>query len=126
MIGDDYAPPAEEFRPNDHPDIWYVLADDFGLFTLLPQNRVCWEVHAVMMPWASTSNRWCAARSLPAWLAEHTACRRLTAAVPATNWPALVYGTHGIGLRYVGRQHSAFMKGGKLQDLILLGRSIGS
>ena len=48
-----------------------------------------------------------------------------TAAVPACNWPAIVYGTHGIGMRYVGRQNRAFMKHGVLQDLIVLGLPIG-
>jgi hypothetical protein len=38
----------------------------------------------------------------------------------------LIYGTHGIGMRHVGRHAAAFMKGGELQDLIILGLSIGS
>jgi hypothetical protein len=130
-IGDDYTPPVEEFKVNEHPHIWYVGVHNaswlwLGMFTLLPQNRVCWEVHAVMMPWAKTAEKWAAARILPDWLAAYTPCKRLTATVPSSNWPALVYGTHGIGMRYVGRQPAAFMKGGKLQDLIILGRSIGS
>jgi hypothetical protein len=130
LIGDDYSPPVEEFRVNSHPDIWYVAALDrhgraIGMFSLFPQNRVCWEVHVVMLPWASTKEKWKAARALPAWLASHSPCRRLTAAVPADNWPALIYGTHGIGMKYVGRHERAFMKGGQLQDLILLGLSIG-
>jgi hypothetical protein len=128
-IGDDYCPPVEEFRVNEHPDISYLAAlgckGMVGMFTLLPQNRVCWEVHVVMLPWASKKEKWEAARCLPAWLASHTPCRRLTAAVPASNWPALIYGTHGIGMRYVGRQQKAFMRGGQLRDLIILGLSIG-
>jgi hypothetical protein len=129
LIGDDYSPPVEEFKVNEHPEIWYVAAlgrkDGIGMFTLLPQNRVCWEVHVVMLPWASKREKWEAARCLPAWLASHTPCRRLTAAVPASNWPALIYGTHGIRMRYVGRQEKAFMKAGQLLDLIILGLSIG-
>ena len=128
-IGDDYTPPAEEFRVNAHPDIWYLAVHSetalVGMFSLFPQNRVCWELHVVMLPWASTREKWQAARSLPSYLAEHTECRRLTAAVPASNWPAIVYGTHGVGMRYVGRQTAAVMKGGKLQDMVLLGLSIG-
>lgn len=128
-IGDDYAPPVKEFKVNDHPDIWYVEAFNpsgiIGLFTLLPQNRVCWEVHVAMLSWATIAEKWEAARALPAWLAQNTECKRLTAAIPACNRPAIVYGTHGIGMRYVGRQERAFMKGGQLQDLVLLGLSIG-
>jgi hypothetical protein len=130
LIGDDYSPPVEEFRVNSHPDIWYVAALDrhgrvIGMFSLLPQNRICWEVHVVMLPWATRQDKWKAGRMLPAWLGAHTPCRRLTAAVPDTNWPALIYGTHGIGMRYAGRQERAFMKGGELRDLIILGLSIG-
>lgn len=130
QLGDDFVPPVEEFRVNDHPHIWYVLVTSadgpIGLFTLCPANAVCWELHVVMMPWARTAEKWAAARRLPYWLAANTPCRRLTAAVPASNWPAIVYGTHGIGLRYVGRQPAAFQKGGKLQDLVILGMPVGS
>ena len=129
LIGDDDTPPVEEFKVNDDPRIWYVAASGsrglIGMFTLIPQSRICWELHAVMLPWAGTADKWSAARVLQAWLARHTECKRLTAAVPACNWPAIVYGTHGIGMRYVGRQARAFMKGGQLQDLVLLGCSIG-
>jgi hypothetical protein len=129
LIGDDYTPPVEDFRVNEHPDIWYVAVLNswvgLGLFSLIPQSRVCWEVHVAMLPSATTREKWAAARMLPGWLAQYTECKRLTAAVPACNWPAIVYGTHGIGMRYVGRQNRAFMKHGVLQDLILLGRPIG-
>lgn len=129
-IGDDYTPPAGEFQVNLHPEIVYLAARSprglFGMFTLLPRNRVCWELHVVMLPRANTKEKWQAARELPGWLAQHTECRRLVGEVPACNWPAVVYGTHGIGMQYVGRHPSAFMKGGKLQDLIILGLSIGS
>jgi hypothetical protein len=128
-LGDDFLDPPEEFQVNEHPDIWYVGAHNsagiIGLFSLMPENRICWQVHVVMLPWATTREKWEAARELPGWLAKNTECKRLTAAVPSTNWPALIYGTHGIGLQYVGRQAKAFMKGGHLQDLILLGLSIG-
>jgi hypothetical protein len=129
-IGDDYTPPVEQFKVNEDARIWYVAAASsrglIGMFSLMPQSRVCWELHVVMLPWAMTSDKWSAARTLPAWLERNTECRRLTAAVPANNGPAIVYGTHGIGMKCVGRHSKAFMKGGKLQDLVLLGLSIGN
>lgn len=129
LIGDDFTPPVEEFEVNEHPDIWYLTVHDggrlLGLFTLLPQNRVCWELHVVMTAYCVAREKWKAARMLPEWLAQNTGCKRLTAAVPACNGPAIVYGTHGIGMQYVGRQEKAFMKCGQLHDLVLLGRSIG-
>jgi hypothetical protein len=129
-IGDDYTPAAADFRPNEHPEIWYVLAQKtprpgmVGLFTLVPANKICWELHVVMLPWASAKDKWEAARQLRPWLKEHTDCKRLTAAIPANNWPAIIYGTHGFGAHIVGRHPKAFMKGGTLQDLVLLGVSV--
>jgi len=128
-MGDDFLPPdPREFQVNEHPLSFYVLASNdeglVGLFSLYPQNMVCWEVHVAMLPSAKTAEKWESARELPAWLARNTRCRRLVASVPHTNRAAVIYGTHGIGMRYVGRQPKAFMKDGQLQDLILLGMSL--
>jgi hypothetical protein len=129
LIRDDFAPDPEEFTPNDHPDIWYVAVNStfafVGMFSLIPENAICWQVHVVMFPWARTHERWASARELVPWLAKNTDCMRLTAAVPAHNQRAIVYGTHGLGMHYVGRQEKAFLKDGVLRDLVLLGRAIG-
>jgi hypothetical protein len=128
-MGDDYIGRPEDFTVNRHPDIVYVTACGarglVGLFSLFPRNRVCWELHACMLPDASTQDKWQAARDLPGWLREHTGCRRLVAEVPRTNAPAIYYGTHGIGMKYVGTHRAAFQKHGKLQDLIILGMEVG-
>ena len=129
LIGDDFAPDPADFCVNEHPAIVYVVVRnaDFrkvALFSLVPANRICWELHAVMIPGAKTSDKWAAARQLVPWLARHTECKRLTASVPSCNRPAIVYGTHGIGMKVVGRQSEAFLKHGKLQDLVILGLSV--
>lgn len=130
-IGDDYAPSEPSaFRVNEDERIWYVMARHsktfqlVGLFSLIPQNHICWEVHAVMVPGALIADKWAAARELIPWLKWETDCERLVAAVPMCNRPAIVYGTHGLGLKYVGRHERAFLKDGQLQDLVLLGRSV--
>lgn len=131
LMGDDFTGPVEEFEVNKDPRIRYVVVDGgatgawaLGLFALVPQNRVCWEVHVAMLPWAKPAEKWAAARALPGWL-EKTECRRLVAAVPADNPRAIVYGTHGLGMHCVGRHPKAFMHHGALRDLVLLGRPIG-
>jgi hypothetical protein len=129
LIGDDYAPPVEEFQVNEHPEIYYLIVlnadlQKVGMFSLFPANRICWDTHVVMLPVAKAGERWAAARQLVPWLRDHTHCMYLTAAVPACHQQAIVYGTHGIGMRYVGRHPKAFMKWGKLHDLILLGRPV--
>ena len=65
-----------------------------------------------------------AARGIVPWLAEHTQCKRLVAEAPRSNKPAMIFCTHGIGMKYVGTHEKAYMKYGKLQDLIVLGREI--
>jgi len=129
MMGDDFVPPREEFIPNDHPEIRYIIARNadyrrIGLFTLIPQNKICWEIHVAMLPKAPAFERWSAARQLIDWLRANTECQRLTASVPANNKPAIHYGVQGLGMYICGRQERAFQKNGKLEDLVILGRSL--
>jgi hypothetical protein len=127
-MADDYTVPREAFAVNVHPEIRYVVVRDrgviVGLFSFIPRNVHCWELHACMLPGATAREKWKAARELEPWLAERTECKRLVAEVPRTNAPAIYYGTHGIGMRYVGTHPKAFMRFGSLQDLIILGMEI--
>jgi hypothetical protein len=128
LLTDDYSPPAEKFQVNAHPGIWYVgvMNDEMlvGLFCLYPVNTVCWDVHVVMYPWAKSDEKWEAARRLPPWLADHTSCRRLTGWVPESRRQVIYYAAQGLQMHYVGRQEKAIMRGGRLEDLILFGRSV--
>ena len=128
LMGDDYLGPKEAFKVNVHEEIRYLVAYHeagiVGLFSLFPRNVLCWELHACMMPEATTQEKWEAARELVPWLKERTCCKRLVAEVPRSNAPAIYYGTHGIGMRYVGTHPEAFLKHGKLHDLIILGMSV--
>lgn len=129
LMGDDSLPPRELFEVNRHPAIQYVTVEArergiLGMFTLCPENSVCWQLHVAMLPHAKPAEKWSAARGLVEWL-ENTECRRLTAAVPQFNRPAVMYGIQGLGMQYVGRHRKAFAKFGELHDLVLLGRSIG-
>lgn len=126
-MGDDFLPPVEEYRVPDHPDIVYLIAGDkalVGLFAFFPANRICWGIHAALLPWATKAEKRDAAHSLVPWLASHTACQRITAEVPESNRAAIYYGVHAIGMRYVGRHEKAVMRCGRLQDLVILGRGI--
>jgi hypothetical protein len=95
-----------------------------GLFCLFPTNAVCWDLHVVMYPWATTAEKWQAARELIPWLAKHTACKRITGAIPEPKRQAMIYATHGLGMRYAGRQPKAIMLDGRLRDLVLYGRPV--
>jgi RimJ/RimL family protein N-acetyltransferase len=125
-ISDDGSPPPEQFEPPDHPAIWHVLAWDgdelLGLWLLVPHNSVCWEVHTALLPhaWGERARR--AARAFLAWLWRETPCRRLITAVPASNRLALRF-AEAAGMRIWGVNEKSFLRGGRLEDQILLGLS---
>jgi hypothetical protein len=127
LIGDDYLPPREQFEVNRHPDVHYILASEgslVGLFSLFPLNRIWWDIHVAMIPWASKDERMRAARGIAPWLGHNTECRRLAGAVPQFNRAAVYYVTHGLRMKYVGRHEKAFMREGHLHDLLLFGLSL--
>lgn len=127
MMGDDYLPPAEEYRVPDHPDIVYLIVGGralVGLFALFPQNRICWDLHIALLPWASKAEKRDAAHSLVPWLSAHTECKRLVANAPESNRAAIYYCVHGIGMKFIGRQERAFLRNGRLRDLIILGKDV--
>lgn len=127
MMGDDFLPPVEEYQVPENPNIvWLVVGGSalVGLFGLFPSNRICWELHAALLPWAKKEEKREAGRDLVPWLAANTECKRLTASVPECNRAALFYGVQFLGMKFVGRHEKAFLRYGRLQDLILLGREV--
>jgi RimJ/RimL family protein N-acetyltransferase len=125
-ISDDGSPPPEEFRPPEHPSIWYVLVWDgeelLGLWMLVPHNTVCWEIHTALLPqaWGERARR--AARECVAWIWRETPCQRLITAVPASNRLALRFAERA-GMRVWGVNEKSFLRGGRLEDQIMLGLS---
>jgi hypothetical protein len=129
MMGDDFLPSVEDYRVPDNPDIVWLIAGGsalVGLFGLFPANRICWELHAALLPWASKHEKLEAAHDLVPWLAANTECKRIIASIPECNRQAVYYGVHAIGMHYVGKHEKAFLRYGRLQDLILLGREVES
>src|SRR5215472_3517947 len=130
LMRDDCCPAAENFAVNTHAAIRYLKATSggrelpFGLFALFPENAVCWDLHVAMLQWAKTSEKWQAAKALIPWLAKNTICESLVLAAPAWNKSVIMYGVHGIGMRYAGRFKKAFVKGGEFHDLVLYNREV--
>ena len=126
-IGDDFAPPIREFRPNDDPRIWYVLVIAgcrlAGLFMLVPESPVCWQIHVAMLPEARGQVAHQAGREIVPWIWAHTECRRIEAKVPQSNRAAVLYGLRAMGLRKFGVSEKSFLKHGRLWDQVLMGRS---
>jgi RimJ/RimL family protein N-acetyltransferase len=128
LIGDDFAPDREQFKANEDPRIWYVLALDDdnsngGLFTFLPDSNVCWQVHVSMLPefWGEKAKQ--AGAEIVPWIWERTPCRRIIASVPIINRLALRYGVKVMGLQPFGVNKASFLKNGQMWDQVLLGVS---
>jgi RimJ/RimL family protein N-acetyltransferase len=125
-IGDDFAPPIDQWQPVEDERIWYVVARErgglLGLFLFLPQSAVCWECHVSMLPEAWGGGALRAGREVIPWLAAHTGCRRLVAQIAASNPRAIRY-AEACGFTRFGINSKSFMKSGKLEDQVLLGLS---
>ncbi len=124
---DDFAPVAADFAVNEHPLAWYVLVivagQVDGLFCFYPENAICWAAHVAFLRGVPPRVTHQAGREIVPWLFAHTPCLRLIASVPACNRAAVRFGLRAMGLRAYGRNTNSFLKGGKLVDQILMGRS---
>jgi RimJ/RimL family protein N-acetyltransferase len=125
-ITDDFAPPQNEFQPNEDPRILYILARDagelLGVFMLLPQGGVSYEVHVAMLPsaWGARAQR--AAREVFPWLFARTGIQRFVAAIPATNRLAIAMAKQA-GFTQWGVNRASLQRNGKLIDMVHFGLS---
>lgn len=125
-VADDGAGRPEDYRPVDHPAIWYVLVlsghELMGVWIFNPQTSACWEIHTALLPkaWGTLAHR--AARFIVPWVWEHTTCRRIVTNVPVYNRLALAF-AKGAGMEQYGLNPKSYQKDGKLYDQILLGIS---
>lgn len=132
-MADDFSPPREKFRARLDDEIWYVgcwkqessgpdLYSDFlGLWAFLPTNQIRWSVHTCLLPcaWGQAIE---ATRAMLVWLWENSPCQRIVTEVPDGNRLALRLAKQA-GMEFIGIDRKSIMKGGKLQDQILLGLS---
>lgn len=123
---DDSAPHSEEWQPNGHPDIWYVTASVgphlLGLFTFIPLNAVCFEIHVAMrkLAWGRPAEE--AGKQIWAWMWEHSPARRIVATAPAFNRLVVRYAERS-GMKKYGVNEKSFLRFGRLHDQVLLGIS---
>lgn len=124
---DDSAPPAAAFTPNMDERIWYVVATEsrlvlrarvIGLYTFVPQNTVCFEMHATRVFGSGAAE---ASRAAIAWAFAHVdGCRRIVATIRMTNRIA-VRAAERAGMTVFGINVASVLKGGALVDQVLLG-----
>ena len=123
---------VEAWQPSDDERVIYLAAtmetackaftELAGIFTLLPQNSVCFEIHAAILPaaWGCRSRE--ALRGAIAWTFAETGARRIVASIPAYNKLAVKLALD-CGMRAFGRNRESFLRGGRLHDQILVGIS---
>jgi RimJ/RimL family protein N-acetyltransferase len=127
-VSDDFSPAPEDFVPKQDEAIWYVLVKNgdelLGLFSLFPQNAICWELHTCLLP--NAWKRWTvpAARGLFGWIFSNTGCLRIVTSVPEYNRVA-VRAAVLAGMMQFGVNEKSWMRRRELQDQILLGVSKG-
>jgi RimJ/RimL family protein N-acetyltransferase len=126
-ISDDFSGPREQWQPRRSLDVWYVLPllDDLtaiGLFVFYPENTVCWRAHVCISPQYFGPPARQAFRECFAWLWERTDCRRIIGSVPLSNSLAIAFALH-CGMEKFGVNPRSTMRGGKLEDQVLLGIS---
>lgn len=125
-ISDDGAGKAEDYRPADHPSIWYVTVlrdrELMGLWAFMPENSVCWSMHTLLLPhsWGKFSHE--ALPKLFRWMWDNTTCRRIVGTAPVTNRLVINF-VKSAGMAEYGLNPASYLKNGVLLDQVLLGIS---
>jgi RimJ/RimL family protein N-acetyltransferase len=132
MASEDGTPAPEDWRPNEHELIFYVTAHDsvrsglkpelLGVFTFVPQNAVCYEIHAALLPFAWGYATRPALRGAIAWMWANSPARRIVASIPEYNRLAIAL-SRAAGMKHYGTNPSSFQRGGALHDQHLTGIS---
>jgi RimJ/RimL family protein N-acetyltransferase len=117
---------AASWEPNEDPRLLYLAVRDggqlLGIFTFVPQNAICFEIHAAVLPlaWGHRSRQ--ALRGALEFAWRETPARRVVASIPAYNRLAIALG-RSAGMTQYGVNSNSFLRHGELWDQVLLGIS---
>jgi RimJ/RimL family protein N-acetyltransferase len=125
-VSDDGSPAPEQWEPIQNEVAWYVLVKDdaevLGLWAFYRESVACWQVHTCLLPSAWGEKARDAVRALVPWVWANIPCLRVVTEVPEYNRRALRFAQIA-GMTQYGLNPKAYMKGGKLYDIIELGIS---
>ena len=123
-ISDDFACSPEDWRPLDHPKVWYVTAREgdqlCGLFVVVERSPILCETHLSFYPHAWGEETRKGLREFLAWLWQTTGFHRAIADIGQDNPLALKLAAD-CGYREFGRNPEAIQRRGKLIDDIWVG-----
>jgi RimJ/RimL family protein N-acetyltransferase len=124
-LADDFTD-KETWQPTEHPAFHYLLVKDgdevLGFFLLVAHSPILFEIHTALLPecWGARARE--AAHGIVDWLWSNSQTQRLFTQVPAPNRLALKFAKRA-GMQIYGCNEKAYLKNGRLEDLILLGIS---
>jgi hypothetical protein len=125
-ISDDATPLPADFRPIESEAVYYILvhAQDrlLGMWMFVPQNAICWEVHTCILPGHGFDTVRYAAHAMARWIWQNTPCQRLITSIPRYNRSAYSLAVDA-GMQEWGVNEAAYLKNGRLHDLVMLGMS---
>ena len=114
------------WSPCEDERVCYITAREgdavLGIFTLIGQNAVCYEIHAALLPFAWGARTRTALRGALAWSFENTPVRRIVCGIPTYNKLAIKL-AKDCGFRAYGRNPASWLRHATLHDLVLLGIS---
>jgi RimJ/RimL family protein N-acetyltransferase len=125
-LHDDYSPKREDWEPEFHSTIAYMLIrednDPVGMFMVSVHNPVCFEVHSAFLPsaWGETTRE--AGKLMINYLWEQTHCKRIIGNIAESNRLSVKFALD-LGMEIFGVNKKSFMKHGRLQDQICMGIS---
>ena len=127
MSDDGFIKP-EEFVPQFRKNTWYLGAWDdseyLGMFIIYTLNAILCDVHVALLKNCGGIRALKAGRMAFEWCFENTPFRRFTSANPTCNRLGLRYAKL-LGFKEFGLNPGAWLKNGKVYDIILLGVSHG-
>jgi len=124
-VADDGAPKAQDWQALASDTVWYILVrldgTPAGVFILVPQNAICYELHTCLLPmlWGSAI---VAGQLMFTWMFEHSPARRIMTNVPDYNRLAL-RAAQKSGMQEFGVNTKSYLRGGILYNQIMLGIS---
>lgn len=109
----------EDYKPLIHPKVHYLRFADRGVVAFRQMGSVLFEGHVAMLPGVRSDEF---LKAAIAWMWSKTPAQKLYCQIAADNRQAIWYAMRGGFLRE-GRISRAFLRNGKLHDLIVLGVS---
>ena len=126
-MADDGSPKRRDFRPVDSPNMYYLIpyydggSAPLGSLLFHPINTILYQVHICVLPTYWGKNTVNIANLALDWMKKNTPCRRVMTITPASNKLAQRLAKK-CGLIQEGYLKDGVLRGGKFEDLVILGR----